>query len=312
MSGHHSPVMLDESMAALSIKPDGIYVDGTYGRGGHSRALLGRLGAGGQLLAFDKDPDACAAAWQELGREPRFHLERGSFSGLEKVAVEAGYVGKVDGILLDLGVSSPQLDNAERGFSFKNDGPLDMRMDTQSGVSAAEWLADADREEISRVLKLYGEERFHWRVAGAIVNARDELPIETTHQLADIIRDVVPVSHKQRIDPATRSFQGIRIFINHELDDLELVLEQSLRVLAPGGRLVVISFHSLEDRIVKRFMRSQAQPEQSPVPMAPLIEPLLKLCGKAVRANDAEIECNPRSRSAVLRVAERTAAGVQV
>ncbi len=308
----HIPVMRDVALAGLAIQPDGLYVDGTYGRGGHSRALLERLGSDGQLIAFDKDPDACAAAWQELGREPRFHLERGSFARLESVITERGLLGKVSGILLDLGVSSPQLDNAERGFSFQQDGPLDMRMDPQVGISAAEWLATASREEISRVLKEYGEERFHWRVAGAIVAAREEAPIESTHQLAEILRAVVPVSHKQRIHPATRSFQGIRIFLNRELDDLELVLQQSLRVLAPGGRLVVISFHSLEDRIVKRFMRSQAQPEQPPVPMATQIEPLMRLCGKAQRADAEEIARNPRSRSAVLRVAERTDVEVPV
>ncbi len=302
----HIPVLRDAALDALAIKPDGFYVDGTFGRGGHSRLILSRLGPGGRLLAFDKDPDACAAAWQELGREPRFRIERGSFAALEAVVAAEQRLGRVDGLLLDLGVSSPQLDNAERGFSFQKAGPLDMRMDPQSGISAADWLATASREEISRVLRDYGEERFHWRIAGAIVAARAESPLLDTRQLAGLIREAVPAAHKQKIHPATRSFQALRIFINRELDDLEAVLAQSLRVLAPGGRLVVISFHSLEDRIVKRFMRAYAQPEQSPLPMAPIIEPALKLCGKAHRADTVEVEQNPRARSAVLRVAERT------
>lgn len=306
VTDQHLSVMQDAALSALAIRPDGVYVDGTYGRGGHSRAILAALNQEGRLLAFDKDPQACAEAWRELGREPRFHLEKRSFACLGAVADEQGLTGKVDGLLLDLGVSSPQLDTPERGFSFRHDGPLDMRMDPQAGQSVAEWLAAASREQISEVLRIYGEERHHWRIAGAIVRERENQPVETTRQLAALIEQNVPAAHRQKIHPATRSFQALRIFINGELDDLQAVLEQSIDVLAPGGRLVVISFHSLEDRIVKRFMRDLARPEQPALPMAPAIEPLFRLCGKAQRASAAEVDINPRSRSAVMRVAERT------
>jgi 16S rRNA (cytosine1402-N4)-methyltransferase len=301
----HRPVLLQAVLEGLAIQPDGVYVDGTYGRGGHSRAILDRLGPGGRLYAFDRDPDACASAWQNLGREPRFRIQRGSFTGLRALMQAEALSGRVNGVLLDLGVSSPQLDEAARGFSFLREGPLDMRMDPQSGPGAADWLALAAREDISRVLKEYGEERHHWRIAGAIVRERARAPITTTTQLAAIIADAVP-GPRDRIHPATRSFQAIRIFINRELDELAEALQQSLEVLATGGRLVVISFHSLEDRIVKRFMRNAARPSLEGLPpMAPAPQPVLHLVGKPVHADDEEIGVNPRARSAVLRVAER-------
>jgi 16S rRNA (cytosine1402-N4)-methyltransferase len=308
MPMEHQPVLLQAVLDGLAIRPDGIYVDGTYGRGGHSRAILDRLGPGGRLLAFDKDPQACGQAWQELGREPRFRIRRGSFTGLAAALAEENLAGRVHGILLDLGVSSPQLDESARGFSFLREGPLDMRMDPQSGPSVADWLATTEREEISRVLKEYGEERHHWRIAGAIVRARESAPIATTTQLAGIIARAMPgprQTRKRAIHPATRSFQALRIFINRELDELESVLPQALAALAPGGRLAVISFHSLEDRIVKRFMRDAARPPQDPRDLGPAPAPLLRLIGKAVMADAAEITANPRARSAVLRVAER-------
>jgi 16S rRNA (cytosine1402-N4)-methyltransferase len=300
----HQPVLLQAVLDGLAIRPDGTYIDGTYGRGGHSRAILDRLGPDGRLLAFDKDPQACGQAWQELGREPRFRIWRGSFTQLTTVLTEENLTGHVSGILLDLGVSSPQLDEAMRGFSFLREGPLDMRMDPQSGQSAADWLATAEREEISRVLKDYGEERHHWRIAGAIVREREAAPITTTTQLAEIVARAMP-GPRQRIHPATRTFQALRIFINRELDDLMAVLPQALAALAPGGRLAVISFHSLEDRIVKRFLRDAARPPQDPRDLGPAPASLLRLVGKAVMADEAEIAVNPRARSAVLRVAER-------
>jgi 16S rRNA (cytosine1402-N4)-methyltransferase len=300
----HQPVLLEAVLRGLAIRPEGTYIDGTYGRGGHSRAILQQLGPAGRLLAFDKDPQACGQAWQELGREPRFRIQRGSFTQLASSLAEEGLSGRVNGILLDLGVSSPQLDEAVRGFSFMREGPLDMRMDPQSGQSAAEWLMSAEREDISRVLREYGEERQHWRIAGAIVRARASAPIVTTTQLAEIVAKALP-GPRQRIHPATRTFQALRIFINRELEDLEAVLPQTLEALAPGGRLAVISFHSLEDRLVKRFMRDAARPPQDPRDMGPAPVALMHLVGKAIMADDAEIGANPRARSAVLRVAER-------
>lgn len=303
----HQPVLLQAVLDGLAIQPAGTYIDGTYGRGGHSRAILERLGKEGRLLAFDKDPQACGQAWQELGREPRFRIRHGSFTQLA-VAVTEESVPPVHGILLDLGVSSPQLDEAGRGFSFLREGPLDMRMDPQSGQSVAEWLSIAEREDISRVLKEYGEERHHWRIAGAIVRTRESAPITTTTKLAEIVSRAMPGPRQPRrskIHPATRTFQALRIYINRELDDLVAVLPQALSALAPGGRLVVISFHSLEDRIVKRFMRDAARPPQDLRDMGPAPVPLLHLIGKPVMADEAEIARNPRARSAVLRVAER-------
>jgi len=308
----HKPVLLDAAIAGLKLRADGFYVDGTYGRGGHSAAVMGALDGRGHLLAFDKDPDACAHAWQTWGREPRFRIERASFADLNATLSARGGLGEVDGILLDLGVSSPQLEVAERGFSFSRPGPLDMRMNPQAGVSVADWLATAEVDEIASVLKEYGEEPFARRIAIAIASAAAEAPITTTDRLAEIIRACIPgrIASASRIHPATRSFQALRIYINDELGDLRRVLEQSLAALAPGGRLVVISFHSLEDRIVKRFMREQARPEPPALPMAPMPKPLLKLMGKPQYADAQELELNPRARSAVMRVAERTQHGV--
>jgi 16S rRNA (cytosine1402-N4)-methyltransferase len=300
----HQPVLMQAVLDALAIRPDGLYVDATYGRGGHSRAILQRLGPEGRLLAFDKDPQACGQAWRELGREPRFRIRPGSFAQLGAALAEEGLRGCVQGILFDLGVSSPQLDEAVRGFSFLREGPLDMRMDPQAGESVAAWLARAEREDISRVLKDYGEERHHWRIAGAIVRAREAAPITTTTQLADIVARAMP-GPRQKIHPATRTFQALRIFINRELEELAAVLPQALEALAPGGRLAVISFHSLEDRMVKRFLRDCARPPQDPRDLGPAPAPRLRLIGKAQMADEAEIAANPRARSAVLRVAEK-------
>lgn len=303
----HRPVLFDEVLAALAIRPDGIYVDGTFGRGGHAGALFERLGEEGRLLAIDKDPQAVAAAEEKFGTDHRFAIERGSFAMLGQLVQERAWTKKVDGVLLDLGVSSPQLDTPERGFSFRHEGELDMRMDPDQGESAAQWLARAEEYDIRRVLRVYGEERFAKRIAHSIVQTRAETPITTTKQLARLIAEAIPV-HEKGKDPATRSFQAIRIFINAELDDLQACLPQALKVLKPGGRLVVISFHSLEDRIVKRFMRDEAKgdnfPPDLPVPQSAL-SPSIKLIGKVVRASKQEVAQNPRARSAVLRVAER-------
>ena len=305
----HRPVLLDEVLDALQIKQDGLYVDGTFGRGGHTAAILERLHARGRLLAFDKDPDALAFAADRFNNESRLILRRGSFRNLGSVLTELGWRGKVDGILLDLGVSSPQLDDASRGFSFLNEGPLDMRMDPQSGVSARDWLADASAEEIADVLWRYGEERNSRRIARAIVAARSTTPIRSTRQLAELIAAAAP-GREGKKHPATRSFQAIRIFTNEELQDLEVVLPQAVEALAPGGRLAVISFHSLEDRVVKRFIRDEQRGPQLPpdLPVMPqMFKPRLRAVGKPVRAAEAEVRANPRARSAVLRVAERVA-----
>jgi len=305
----HRPVLFDQVLDALQVKPDGLYIDGTFGRGGHAAAVLERLGVHGQLLAFDKDPEALDFAADRFRGESRLHLRHGSFGNLGTVVSELDWEGRVDGILLDLGVSSPQLDDAGRGFSFLKDGPLDMRMNTQSGVSASDWLASASDKDIADVLWKYGEERFSRRIARSIVNAREENPITTTSQLAGLIAAAVP-GHGHKRHPATKSFQAIRIFINQELEDLEAVLPQTVDALAPGGRLAVISFHSLEDRIVKRFIRDQHRGPQLP-PDLPVIpdryRPRLKPVGKQIRAEEKEIQPNPRARSAVLRVAERLA-----
>jgi len=309
MGEQHRPVLLDEVLDALQVKQDGLYVDGTFGRGGHAAAVLERLGTQGRLLAFDKDPYALNYAADRFGDEPRLIMRGGSFGNLQSVVTELGWQGKVDGILLDLGVSSPQLDDASRGFSFLNDGPLDMRMDPHSGVSAADWLADADAEQIADVLWRYGEERHSRRIARAVVAARAADPIRSTRQLAELIAAAVP-GREGRKHPATRSFQAIRIFINRELQDLEAVLPQAVDVLAAGGRLAVISFHSLEDRLVKRFIRDQQRGPQLPpdLPIMPqAFAPRLRAVGKPVRASEQEVRSNPRARSAVLRVAERVA-----
>lgn len=303
----HKPVLLDEAITGLAIKPDGRYVDGTFGRGGHCRAILDKLNAQGRLLAMDKDPVAIAQAEKDFSNDERFVLRQGSFAMLGETVTELGWMGQVDGILLDLGVSSPQLDTPERGFSFLHDGPLDMRMDPHQGISAADWLATAKEQEITQVLKEYGEERFAKRIARAIINVRDESPIHTTRQLASIIAAANP-KHEKGKDPATRSFQAIRIFINQELTDIKACLSQVVDVLKPGGRLVVISFHSLEDRMIKRFIREQVKGDDFPLDLPVThaqLNPKMKMIGKAVRAGKAELSVNPRARSAVMRVAER-------
>jgi len=303
----HQPVLFEEALGALVIKPAGLYVDGTFGRGGHSRAILERMDSSGRLLAIDKDPEAITQAGVLFPGEQRLVTEQCSFARLQVLAEQLGWSGKVDGILLDLGVSSPQLDRSERGFSFMADGPLDMRMDNTRGMSASGWLASAEASDIADVIKKYGEERFSKRIAAGIVAAREVAPISTTGELAGIIAAAVPVREKHK-HPATRSFQAIRIFINGELDDLQQCLAQTISVLAPGGRLAVISFHSLEDRIVKRFMRDQARGDDFP-PGLPVTQaqmnPRLKMVGKPIRPSPGEVDRNPRSRSAVLRVAER-------
>jgi 16S rRNA (cytosine1402-N4)-methyltransferase len=301
----HRTVLLEEAVDALAIKPAGIYVDATFGRGGHARLILGRLGNAGRLIALDRDPAAI-----EAGRniaDPRLKLIHAAFSGL-RAALEGEEVGRVDGVLLDLGVSSPQLDEAERGFSFRADAPLDMRMDTSRGITAAEWLAQASQQQLAEVIKNYGEERFAHAVAKAIVAARAGGAVTTTRQLAEIVAQAVR-TREQGQHPATRSFQAIRIHVNQELEELSLVLPQCVEALSPGGRLAVISFHSLEDRIVKRFMRDESRPPQLParlpVRAAELPQPRLKLVGKPVYPAEGEIAANPRARSAVMRVAER-------
>jgi 16S rRNA (cytosine1402-N4)-methyltransferase len=303
----HQPVLLDEVLEALAVKPGGVYVDGTFGRGGHAAAILAQLGPEGRLLAMDKDPEAVHSARIQFGNDPRFEIEQGAFTMLSQLLARRHLQGRVDGLLLDLGVSSPQLDDPVRGFSFIADGPLDMRMDPESGISAAQWLQQADEREIADVLRRLGEERFAGRIARAIVTSRATAPLRTTLQLARLIEAVVP-SREQHKHPATRSFLALRIFINHELDDVHAVLEQVPDALAPHGRLVVISFHSLEDRIVKRFIRDEYQGEPAPVefPLAGMdYQPRLRPLGKVIRAGQAELLRNPRARSAVLRVAER-------
>ena len=306
-SNAHVPVLLGPVLEGLNIRANGCYVDGTFGRGGHSRAILERLTANGRLIAIDRDPQAIASATEALLSDPRFELIRGESAQLEKFIDERDLRGSVDGVLLDLGVSSPQLDEAGRGFSFLRDGPLDMRMDPDTGISAADWLARVDEKELKRVLKTYGEERSAARIARAIVSARDEAPIRRTGQLAKVIADAAP-SHGDRIHPATRSFQAIRIVINEELEQLRAALEQSVKVLRRGGRLCVISFHSLEDRLVKRFIRETSrEPEQyrGMPSVPPEYRPKLKPVGKLIEATAEEITANRRARSARLRVAER-------
>lgn len=303
----HHPVLLEEALEALEIKADGIYIDGTFGRGGHAEAILGKLGEKGRLLAIDKDPVAVEVAHNRYADDPRFFIERGSFAMLEQLAQDQEVLGKVNGVLLDLGVSSPQLDDASRGFSFLKQGPLDMRMDPDSGMSAAQWLEQVSERELSQVLRDFGEERFHKRIARAIVEARQQEPIQDTRQLAEIVAAANPAWEKHK-HPATRTFQAIRIFINQELEDIKSCLEQTLRVLATGGRLVVISFHSLEDRIVKRFMRDQSRGLQLPrgLPVRESeMQRTFKVIGKAIHAGEDELEVNPRARSAVMRVAQR-------
>ncbi|MCL9650787.1 16S rRNA (cytosine(1402)-N(4))-methyltransferase RsmH [Pantoea agglomerans] len=305
----HTTVLLDEAVNGLNIREDGIYIDGTFGRGGHSRLILSQLGEKGKLIAIDRDPQAIAAAAEIT--DPRFSIIHGPFSALAEYVSERDLVGKIDGILLDLGVSSPQLDDAERGFSFMRDGPLDMRMDPSRGHSAAEWLLHAEEADIAFVLKTYGEERFAKRIARAIIERNREQPMTRTRELAEVISIAMPVKDKFK-HPATRSFQAIRIWINSELEEIDIALKGAVEVLAPQGRLSVISFHSLEDRLVKRFMRDQSRGPQVP-PGIPMTEHQLralggrelKLLGK-MSPGDAEVSENPRARSSVLRIAEKT------
>lgn len=301
----HRAVLLDAAVAALAIRPDGRYLDATYGRGGHAGAILARLGRDGHMLAVDRDPAAIRDGLARYGADPRFAIEHTAFSGLDRLVRERDWAGRVDGVLADLGVSSPQLDESARGFSFLRDGPLDMRMDPSRGPSAAEWLARASAQQIAGCLREYGEERDAARIARAIVAERTERPIETTGQLAGLIERVVRRREPGR-HPATRAFQAIRIQVNGELDELRTLLDFVLGWLAPGGRLAVISFHSLEDRMVKRWMRDHARPPQMPRGLpAPEVTPPMRLVGQAVFADEDEIAANPRARSAVLRVAER-------
>ncbi|WP_187807586.1 16S rRNA (cytosine(1402)-N(4))-methyltransferase RsmH [Aquipseudomonas alcaligenes] len=308
-SFRHITVLLDEAVDGLAVRADGCYLDGTFGRGGHSRLILERLGPDGRLLGFDKDPLAIATGNALAAEDGRFVVVQRSFAELGEETAVRGLAGKVDGILLDLGVSSPQLDDAERGFSFLNDGPLDMRMNPDAGISAAEFIATASADEIARVFKEYGEERFAKRMARAVVERRALKPFERTADLAAVLTEANPAWEKGK-NPATRAFQGLRIHVNNELGDLERGLDAALETLAVGGRLSVISFHSLEDRIVKQFMKRHAKGEADNLPRdLPIIpkafEPRLKLLGKPQFASEAELKANPRSRSAVLRVAEK-------
>jgi 16S rRNA (cytosine1402-N4)-methyltransferase len=304
----HKSVLLDESIEALNIQADGVYVDATFGRGGHSMAILSKLGENGRLVALDRDIAAIDSA-QSFLNDPRFSIHHCAFANLKVVISDLSYYGKVDGILMDIGVSSPQLDDAQRGFSFQKDGPLDMRMDTGSGLSAAQWLNCASLEEIANVIKKYGEEKFGTRIAHAVIEQRAIKPLETTAEFASLIDHAVPVKDKFK-HPATRTFQGVRIFINGELKQLELGLSESVDVLRKGGRLAVISFHSLEDRMVKRFIKSKSQGQKYPskLPITQVMQDQgkeLKAIGKAIKPSVEEIERNVRARSSVLRVAEK-------
>ena len=306
----HETVLLEEAVEALAIRPDGCYIDATFGRGGHSRKILSQLGPDGRLLALDRDPLAVSAG--VLLDDPRFTLVHTAFDGMGEAAKQVGFdVARVDGVLFDLGLSSPQIDTASRGFSFRFDAPLDMRMDTTRGQTAAAWLAEVDEKTLAEVIKDYGEERFAVSIAKKIVVARTERPITTTGELAALVRSCVRTREPGQ-DAATRTFQAVRIYINQELGQLALTLPQALDLLKPGGRLVVISFHSLEDRVVKRFMQAGAKPVEPPkgVPLtaAQLPLPKLKLIGKALKPSAAEIDRNPRARSAIMRVAEKLAA----
>jgi len=300
----HVPVLLEEAISALNVREGKTYVDGTFGRGGHSAAILARVGVRGRLLAFDQDPEAHAHRALE---DPRLELIHARFSTMKQALAERG-IREVAGVLLDIGVSSPQLDTPARGFSFAREGPLDMRMDTTRGETAAEWLARAEEQQIREVIFRYGEERFAKQVAAAIVAARSREPVVTTRQLAEIVGGAVRTREPGQ-HPATRTFQALRIFINQELEELEVTLPQAAELLQPGGRLAVVSFHSLEDRIVKNFIRNRSAadpyPKGLPVRAADLPQPQLRTLGKAIKASAAEVQRNPRARSAVLRVAER-------
>jgi 16S rRNA (cytosine1402-N4)-methyltransferase len=307
-AGSHTAVLGQEAVEGLKVRSDGCYVDCTYGRGGHSRLILARLGRAGRLIALDRDREAVAAGGEI--DDARFRIVHGRFGRLSELAAQAG-VARADGILLDLGVSSPQLDDPSRGFSFRHDAPLDMRMDTGAGVTAAEWLAAAPESEIREVIRKHGEERFAKQIAAAIAAARARGPVGTTRQLAALVAKAVP-TREPRQDPATRTFQALRIHVNQELEELSLALPQCVELLAPAGRLVVISFHSGEDRIVKRFLRDNARPDalprKLPLRASELPRPRLKLVGRAMRPSAAEVAANPRARSAIMRVAERMGA----
>lgn len=304
---NHQPVLLKEAIEQLAIKPEGIYIDATFGRGGHAREILRHLGKNGRLWVIDKDPAAITHALQHHYHDKRLQVYHGSFTALEKITSDQGIDGQVNGILFDLGVSSPQLEQATRGFSFLRDGPLDMRMNPEHGISAAQWLACATEREIAQVLKDYGEERYARRIANAIGEARKQAPIVTTVQLATIVKRAHPNWDRHK-HPATQTFQAIRIWINNELDDLQTSLDQSLQALAIGGRLVVISFHSLEDRMVKRFIRQHSREpiELKRLPMLTIAwQPRLKSLGRGIKPDAHAVAKNPRSRSALLRTAEK-------
>lgn len=312
-SFQHISVLLHESIDGLAIKPDGIYIDGTFGRGGHSRTILSQLGPNGRLYSIDRDPQAIAEA-QKID-DPRFTIVHGPFSGIAEYAQRYDLVGKVDGVLFDLGVSSPQLDDAERGFSFMKDGPLDMRMDPTSGMPVSDWLVQADLDDITWVIREFGEDKHARRIAKAIVAYREDEenePLTRTSQLAKLISDAAPKSFKEKKHPATRAFQAFRIYINSELEEIDTALKGAASILAPQGRLSVISFHSLEDRMVKRFMRKESKGPEVPhgIPLTQeqiraLGSADLKTVGKAIKPSEQEVEMNPRSRSSVLRIAEK-------
>lgn len=309
----HISVLLNESIDGLAIKPDGTYIDGTFGRGGHSRTILSKLGENGRLFSIDRDPTAIAEA-QKID-DPRFTIVHGPFSGMAEYAERYDLVGQVDGVLLDLGVSSPQLDDAERGFSFMKDGPLDMRMDPTSGMPVSQWLQEADLDDITWVIREFGEDKHARRIAKAIVAYRENEenePLTRTGQLAKLISEAAPKSFKEKKHPATRSFQAFRIYINSELDEIDTALKGALSILAPEGRLSVISFHSLEDRMVKHFMRKESRGPQVPhglplteAQIAELGSAAMKTVGKAIKPSDAEVDVNTRSRSSVLRIGEK-------
>ena len=302
-------VLLQEAVDSLVADDGGLYIDGTFGRGGHSKAILDRLDSKGRLLVFDKDPDAIMTAKELQQSDSRVEVFPGSFTRITEVAEEHNLTGSISGILLDLGVSSPQLDDASRGFSFMKDGPLDMRMDSNTGITAEEWLASASEKSIAQILKEYGEERYAKRIAKAIVEERHTQAIVQTAQLAEIIKVAHPNWDKHK-HPATKSFQAIRIFINRELEELKVLLDSVIELLAVGGRLVIISFHSLEDRLVKRFIQQQCSGDDFPVDLPITDDKLnrrMKKINKAVKASDEEVRCNPRSRSAVMRIAEKIA-----
>lgn len=309
MERSHRPVMLEEALTGLALRADGRYLDCTFGRGGHARAILGRLGPEGCLLALDRDWDALQSSdAQELRDDPRLILRHGRFSELDLAVDALGWREQLAGVLMDLGVSSPQLDDPERGFSFSSDGPLDMRMDRRSGIAAAQWLAEVKETELADCLWRYGEERFARRIARAVVEYRRKQPILTTRQLAEIVAQALPFREAGK-HPATRTFQAIRMWINDEPGELKRGLQLAVEVLAPGGRLVVISFHSLEDRVVKQFMRGLSRAEAAQPGEPPPVAPRLLRIGRAVKPGKAEVEANARARSAVLRVAEKLGSG---